>query len=108
MWYGCGRPGSRDRSNAKWEHVGNGPYWAELSESTASVGTGWIHERNVVRAPCAFGECICIRTECVAGMYYIYKTQKEKAEKGSMDVLGIGLSSPIGRYPSTKPQVRSA
>lgn len=77
--------------------MGNGPFWADLSEWATCVGAERTHERNLVKAPLRFGEYICIRNDCVAGLYYEYRTRKDKAEKGSFIVVSVGHASPSGR-----------
>ncbi|CAM9246785.1 unnamed protein product, partial [Laminaria digitata] len=56
--------------------------------------------------PFVVGECICCRSDCVAGLYHNFKQRNEKEDKGSLTKMEAGQSSPMGRYPSTIFQVR--
>ena len=88
-------------------HVGSSQYWAELGEWAATIGEGWAHKRNLQAEPLQVGECICRRSDCVAGLYGTFKQHLLREEKGSVGAaMEIGQTSPMGRYPSTGPQVR--
>lgn len=104
--FACGRAGNRDGTSKGWKHVGSGPYWSDLGTWAATIGEGWPHERDIVASPFQVGECVCRRSNCVAGMYFKYKRQVLKQEIGSLDKMQKGQSSPMGRYPSTAFQVR--
>ncbi|CAM9259984.1 unnamed protein product [Scytosiphon promiscuus] len=105
--YGCGRPGSRDGCSSKWKHIGDSEYWAELVEWSTTVSMAWTHKRDLRQDPFKVGECICCRPDCVAAMYKVFKTNILKQETGSLGRMEIGQASPMGRYPSTSPQVRA-
>lgn len=105
LCFACGRAGSRDGCSSRWKHVGQGTYWAELGEWSASVGEEWPHERDLQGDPLRVGECICTRPDCVGGMYKKFKRRREKEENGSRDYMVVGQASPMGRYPSTGFQV---
>ncbi|CAM9965862.1 unnamed protein product [Ectocarpus fasciculatus] len=60
LCFACGRAGSRDGCSSRWKHVGQGTYWAELGEWSASVGEEWPHERDLQGDPLRVGECICV------------------------------------------------
>ena len=88
-------------------HVGSSQYWAELGEWAATIGEGWAHKRNLQDEPLQVGECICRRSDCVAGLYGTFKQHLLREEEGSVGAaMEIGQTSPMGRYPSTGPQVR--
>jgi len=45
--FACDRPGSRDRSMEKWNHVGDTEFWGELEEWSSTVGVRWKHARHL-------------------------------------------------------------
>lgn len=107
LCFACWRPGSRaDGSSTEWMHVGSGPFWADFEEWYTAVGEEWTHKRDLVRDPLRVGECLCHRIDCAHSMYKRYKQHKETDEEGSKSRVLVGQSSLLGRYPSTRSQVR--
>lgn len=104
--FACDRPGSRDGCSKKWNHVGGTEYWEELGEWASTVGVGWKHARDLQQDPLTVGDCICSRSDCVAGMYSVFKWHRRKQESGGRK-MELGQPSPMGRYPSTGSQVMS-
>lgn len=102
--FACDRPGSRDGSMKKWNHVGDTEYWGELEEWSSTVGVGWKHARDLQEDPLTVGECICARSDCVVGMYKLFKSHRQKHESGGRK-MELGQPSPLSRYPSTGSQV---
>ncbi|CAM9652198.1 unnamed protein product [Ectocarpus sp. 8 AP-2014] len=49
--FACDRPGSRDGCSTRWQHVGDSETWALLGEWSASVGSGWRHDRDLQQNP---------------------------------------------------------
>ncbi|CAM9127441.1 unnamed protein product [Pylaiella littoralis] len=98
LCFACDRPGAReeDHCNQRWHHVGDGTYWSGLGDWAAEVGEGWSF---------VLGECLCSRTDCVFNLYGQFRKRAAKAEIGSLDIMSVGQSSPMGRYPTTKAQV---
>ena len=79
LCFACDRPGSRDRYSSKWMHVGSSQYWAELGGALGECGLrireGWAHQRNLQDEPLQVGECICCRSDCVAGLHNNFKVR---------------------------------
>ncbi|CAN0344921.1 unnamed protein product, partial [Pylaiella littoralis] len=91
----------------RWLHVATTAYWADLRDWSSAVGADWTHERDLILEPLTEGWCICIRPDCVRGMYHNYKLQRKRDKGGSSNRMAVGQSSPLGRYPSTRFQVQA-
>eukprot|EP00904_Undaria_pinnatifida_P000342 jgi/Undpi1/10308/HiC_scaffold_28.g12759.m1 len=107
LCFACGRAGARNGSSTGWRHVGSGPFWSALEQWSANIGAAWVHARDLTTEPLVDGECLCSRSDCVVLMHRRFSRQQQKAEKGSLETMATGQSSPLGRYPSTSFQVRA-
>lgn len=107
LCFACLRPDASDHDgrSKRWLHVATTAYWADLRDWSSAVGADWTHERDLILEPLRAGECICIRPDCVRGMYHNYKLQRKRDKGGSSNRMAVGQSSPLGRYPSTRFQV---
>ena len=85
--------------------MGSGDTWSGLQLWADSVAPAWVHSRDITTERLVAGECVCARTDCVISLFKKFRTQQEKAEKGSLEIMAKGQSSPLGRYPSTSFQV---
>ena len=94
-------------SSRPWYHVGDGPYWAVLTDWACSVQGCWPHGRNVllIDTPLQFGECLCSRGDSAFIMYKLFVAHRRKLAKGSGLRLEIGQPSSLGHFPTLAPQV---
>lgn len=53
--------------------------------------------RNLTQEKLVAGECVCSRTDCVVAMFKRFNTRKQKADKGSLEIIATGQPSPLGR-----------
>ena len=65
MCFACDRPkdDATALSSPAW-HIGEGPYWAGLTDWTHSAQGCRPHGHNVLDTPLQAGECVCSRTDC--------------------------------------------
>ena len=86
-------------SSQPWRHIGDGPYWAGLTDWAHSVEGFWPHERNMLEKPLQAEECVCSRTDCASNMYMLFLDRKRKLVEGTRSRLEIGQPSPAGAFP---------
>ena len=105
--YACDRP--KDEATGApsrpWRHVGDGPYWAGLTDWAYSVQGCWRHGRNILDTPLQAGECLCSRSDCAFLMYKMFVARRTRMEKGAGSRLEIGQPSPVGSFPTLAAQV---
>ena len=93
------------RPGSNWRHIGKGPYWAALGGWLQTVKNSWTHERDLSSHPPQIGECVCARPDCVWSMYTKFIAARRFLARGRSAPLGIGQSSPLGRFPTLACQV---
>ena len=105
--FACDRPkdDAASSSSQPWRHIGDGPFWAGLTDWAHSVQDCWPHERNMLDNPLQAGECVCSRTDCASNMYKLFLGRRRRLVEGTGRRLEIGQPSPLGRFPTLPAQV---
>ena len=70
-------------SSRTWCNIGDGPYWAGLTDWAYSVQGCWPHGRNVVDTPLQARECLGSRSGYAFIMYKLFVARQRKLAKGS-------------------------